>query len=130
MLAAAAGMSEAEVAARKKLPVMRQARLMVEAMPKATRVGEFIALWSITKYQEGATSAERIAEFWDQPVRTMYRRLEEFREVWGPVGYDTPDKLADLLIADYRARQEKMTVSDLAKLLSAQIAVPVSLAST
>lgn len=130
MLAAVTFMSESEVAAHKKLPIMRQARLMVEAMPKATRVAEFIALWSITKYREGATSAEGIAEFWGQPVRTMYRRLEEFREVWGPAGYDTPDKIADLLIADFRRRQEKMTVSDVAKLVSAPVAVPVTLAGT
>jgi hypothetical protein len=126
LLAARSGMTESELAAGKRLPSMRQARLMVKAMPKATRVAEFIALWAITKYQEGATSAERLAEFWDQPMRTMYRRLEEFREVWEPAGYDTPDAIADMLIADYRARRERMVASDVAKLLSAQVSVPTS----
>jgi hypothetical protein len=124
-LAAINLMTEEERAAGKRLPLMRQGRLMVQAMPKATRVSEFIALWAITKYRDGTTSAEAIAEAWDQPVRTMYRRLEEFREVWGPEGLDTPDKLADLLIADYRGRREKMTMGEVAKLLSARVAVSV-----
>jgi len=119
-------MTEEQRAGGKKLPVMVQARLMVKAMPKATRVGEFVAMWTITKYQEGATTVERLAEFWNEPVRTMYRRLEEFREVWGPAGHETPDKIADGLIADYRARQERLNGRHLAKLLSAPVSVAMS----
>lgn len=109
----------------KKLPMMVQARLAVKAMPKATRVGEFIAMWTVTKYQAGQVNVESIAEFWGEPVRTMYRRLDEFRQVWGPVGYDTPDKIADNLIADYRSRKERLNASHVARLLSAPVTVPV-----
>ena len=105
---------------------MVQARLMVKAMPKATRVGEFVAMWTITKYQEGETTVEKLAQFWNEPTRTMYRRLEEFREVWAPAGHATPDKIADSLISDYRARQERLTGRHLAKLLSAPVSVVIS----
>lgn len=117
-------MTEDERAAGKKLAVMRQARIMLKAMPKANRVGQFIAMWTIVKYNEGATTAERVAEYWNEPTRTVYRWLEEFREVWGQVGYDTPDELADSLIADYRGRKETLTGRDIAKLLSAAVSVP------
>src|SRR4051812_27502609 len=126
ILAAAAAMTEAERSARKRLPMMRQAQLMMKAMPRATRVGEFIALWTITKYSDGEASAESVAAYWNEPVRTMYRRLEEFREVWGPAGLDTPDKLADHLIADYRRRKERMDAGSLARLLSAEVPAPAA----
>lgn len=119
-------MTEGERRSGKKLPLMRQAQLMLKVMPKATRVGEFIALWTIAKYKEGEASAESVAEFWAQPVRTMYRRLEEFREVWAPAEYDTPDKLADHLIADYRRRKERMEAGSLARLLSAEVPAPAA----
>jgi hypothetical protein len=54
----------------------------------------------------------------------MYRRLEDFREVWGPVGFDTPDGIADGVIADYRRRKANLGAGDLAKLLSAEVPVP------
>lgn len=117
-------MSPEQLAAGKRLPMMEQARLMLKAMPKATRVGEFIALWTITKYQDGETSVERVAEVWGEPVRTMYRRLDEFREVWAPAELDTPDKIADGLIADYRRRDERMKASFIGRLLSAPVSPP------
>lgn len=117
-------MTEDERSAGKRLPLMRQARLMVKAMPKANRVSEFVALWTIAKYHQGETSAEEVAQYWNEPVRTMYRRLDEFREVWAPVGYETPDKLADHLIADYRRRREELSAGKLARLLSADIPAP------
>lgn len=117
-------MTDEERSAGKRLPLMRQARLMVKAMPKANRVGEFVAMWAIAKYQQGETSAEDVARYWDEPARTMYRRLDEFREVWAPVGYETPDKLADHLIADYRRRREDLSAGKLARLLSASVPAP------
>lgn len=119
-------MTEGQRATKKPLPVMMQARLMAKAMPKATRVGEFVAMWTITKYKDGETTAEKLAEAWDEPVRTMYRRLEEFREVWEPAGFETPDKLADGFIADYRSRQERLDGRHLGRLLSAPVSAAVS----
>src|SRR4051812_1580696 len=76
LFAAASLMSEEQLAAKKRLPVMEQARLMVRAMPKASRVGELIAMWTITKYQEGEVTVDRLAEAWGEPRRTVYRKLE------------------------------------------------------
>ena len=129
LLAAMTLMTDEQRAAGKRLPVMVQARLMAKAMAKATRVGEFIAMWTITKYQDGATTVERLAEAWDEPVRTMYRRLEEFREVWEPTGHETPDKIADGLIADYRGRQERLDGTYLGRLMSAPVSASVALSS-
>ena len=117
-------MTEDERSAGKRLPVMRQASVAIKAMPKATRVAEFIALWTIAKYKEGATTPERLAEFWNQPERTMYRRLEEFRAVWELAGYETPDPIADKLIAEFKARRERMTATDVAKVVASEVALP------
>jgi hypothetical protein len=126
LLAAGTLLSPEQLATGKRLPVMDQARVTLKAMPKATRVGEFVALWTITKYQDGETNVERLAEVWNEPVRTMYRRLEEFREVWAPAGFETPDKLADGLIADYRQRDERLKASFIGRLLSAPISPPMA----
>jgi len=123
LFAAASLMSEQQRAAKKPLPAMDQARLMVKAMPKATRMSELIAMWTITKYKEGAVNIERLAEVWGEPPRTMYRRLAEFRECWGVAGYDTPDRIADALIAEYRRRREELNGRDLGRLLSAPLTV-------
>lgn len=104
--------------------MLEQGRIMLKALPKATRVGEFIAMWTIAKNRDGATSVESVAEMWDEPVRTMYRRLEEFREVWARAGYDTPDQLADYLIADYRRRKETLSLRHVTRLLTEKVPTP------
>jgi hypothetical protein len=124
LFAASTVLTDVERSAGEKLPLMRQAQVMMKAMPKATRVAEFVSLWAIAKYHEGEVTTESLAAFWNQPERTMYRRLEEFREVWAPVPYETPDALADNLIAGYRARRERLAMNDLVKLLSAEVSVP------
>lgn len=103
---------------------MEQARSMAQALPKATRVGEFISMWAITKNRDGVATVETVAEMWGEAERTMYRRLEEFREVWAPAGYETPDPIADVLIADYRARKQNLSATQLPRLLSTQIPLP------
>ena len=117
-------MTERERTAGKKLPLIRQARLMVQAMPRATRVSEFIAMWTIAKALGKSTSVEDLAEFWDEPPRTMYRRLAEFREVWKPAGFETPDAIADGLIADYRRRKDRINAGAVARLLGANVDLP------
>jgi hypothetical protein len=128
LLAMGSFLTPEQLASRKKLSVMAQARVGVKALPKATRVGEFIAMWTISKNLEGAVTVERLAEFWNEPPRTMYRRLDEFRQVWGPAGHDTPDKIADNLIAQYKARKERLDASYVVRLLSAPVTVPVATA--
>ncbi|HZS31738.1 MAG TPA: hypothetical protein VFA37_10810 [Gaiellaceae bacterium] len=126
LLAAASLMTEEQRATKKRLPLMDQARLMVQAMPKASRVGELIAMWTITKYQEGEVSVDRLAEVWGEPRRTMYRKLEEFRECWSLAGFETPDRLADALIAEYRRRNERLTAGYVGKLLATPLALPTT----
>jgi hypothetical protein len=117
-------MTDAERDAGKRLPLRRQARLMVEAMPRATRVAEFVAMWAIAKHNGKTGSVEELAAYWDEPMRTMYRRVTEFREVWGRAGYETADALADALIADYRGRRERLGQASLVRLLGAEIPPP------
>jgi hypothetical protein len=126
LLALGSLLTDEQKAGGNKLPLLEQARLMVKAMPKATRVGEFVAMWTVAKYQSGATTVEELSEYWGEPVRTMYRRLAEFREVWGPAGHETPDAIADILIADYRQRGERLTARHVARLLSARISVAIT----
>lgn len=97
-------------------------------MTKATRVGEFIAMWAVAKYELGEVTTETVGEWWGMNERTAYRRLAEFREVWGPPGlkvaYETPDPLADILIADYRRRRQKLDGNALMGLMSRPIDLP------
>ena len=115
-----------QLASEKKLSLMDQARIGVKSLPKATRVGEFISMWTISKYLDGEVTVEKLAEFWNEPPRTMYRRLDEFRQVWGPAGHDPPDKIADNLIAHYKARKQRLNASYVVQLLSAPVTVPVT----
>ncbi len=118
-------LSEEQKAAGKKLSLWEQGRLGVKCMPKATRVAEFIAMWTITKYQVGAVTIDELAKAWNEPRRTMYRRYEEFREVWGLVAYETPDPIADTLIADFKRRKQTMNATHIARLFSEPVAVPM-----
>lgn len=113
----------------RRLSLIEQARTLARALPKATRVGEFISMWAITKNRDGVATVETVAEMWGEPERTMYRRLEEFREVWAPAGYESPDPIADVLIADYRARQQKLSATQLPRLLGTPVPVPGGVAA-
>ena len=124
LLAAVTFLPEEARASPRRLSLMEQARTLTKALPKATRVGEFISMWAITKNRDGVATVETVAEMWGEAERTMYRRLEEFREVWAPAGYETPDPIADVLIADYRARKQKLSATQLPRLLSTQIPLP------
>ena len=130
LLAMGSFLTPEQLAAKKKLSLIEQGRIMVKALPRGTRVGEFIAMWTITKYKRGAASVEGVSEMWGEPERTVYRRLQEFRAVWGPAGFDTPDKLADGFIADFKSRKESMNESYLARLLSADVNIPVNVPSS
>ncbi len=124
LLAAATFLPEGVRASPRRLSLMEQARTLAKALPKATRVGEFISMWAITKNRDGMATVETVAEMWGEAERTMYRRLEEFREVWEPAGYDTPDPIADVLIADYRTREQSLSATQLPRLLGIPVPVP------
>jgi hypothetical protein len=65
LLAAGALVTREESSSGRTLPVMQQARIMLEVMRKATRIGQVVAMWTIAKYDDGATTAERVAAYWD-----------------------------------------------------------------
>jgi hypothetical protein len=108
-------------------------RAMAGALTTATRVGEFIAMWAIAKHRLGEVTTERVAEFWEMNERTAYRRLDEFREVWGPPGLtrrlETPDEVADLLIAEYERRQKRLGRSALSGVAGTEFELPAGWAS-
>jgi hypothetical protein len=114
-------------------PVTRwsTAKAMARAWTTAGRVGEFIGMWAITKYQLGEVTTEIVAERWGLNERTAYRRLDEFRSVWGPPALtkqlDTPDPVADVLIAEFRRRREKLGRSMLGKLAGEEFELPADL---
>jgi hypothetical protein len=62
-------------------PVTRwsTAKALAGAFKTAGRVGEFIAMWAIAKYELGEVTTEVVAERWGLNERTAYRRLDEFR---------------------------------------------------
>ena len=124
LLAAATLITPDELAAGKKLSLIRQGSSRCSRCQRRLGSRRFVALWTIAKASEGSVSTESVAEFWNQAPRTMYRRLEEFREVWAPAEYETPDKLADHLIGDYRRRKEKIEAGGLAKMFSAEVPTP------
>jgi hypothetical protein len=103
-------------------------KALAGATGTATRVAEFISIWTITKYELGEVTTEDVAERWGMNERTAYRRLKEFRAVWGPPalikGYETPDPIADELIADFRRRRQKLETSALLGLLSRRLKLP------
>jgi len=96
---------------------------VVRSTPKAMRVSEFITMWAVAKSVTGEdVTTEIVAEFWGMNERTAYRRLKEFREVWGPPAltrqYDTPDELADGLIAEAARLKRKLSRDSLASAFS------------
>lgn len=103
-------------------------KALLGSISLATRVGEFIAMWAIAKHKLGDVTTERVAEFWNMNERTAYRRLDEFRSVWGPPGLtrqlDTPDEIADSLIRQYKERQQRFGRSALAGTAGQEVDLP------
>jgi hypothetical protein len=66
--------------------------------PKATRVATYIVQWAIAARElDGEPTAERVCEWWGENERTHFRRLAEFRELFGAhLGDDlaTPQSIA------------------------------------
>lgn len=117
-------------------PVTRwsTAKALSGAFMTATRVAEFVGMWAIAKGKLGDVTTERVAEFWNMNERTAYRRLDEFRTVWGPPGLtrqlETPDEIADLLIAEYRRRKQGFDRSALSDVAGREIELPAGLLAT
>jgi hypothetical protein len=111
------------------------AKALAGSISTASRVGEFIAMWAIAKHKLGEdVTTERVAAYWKMNERTAYRRLDEFRSVWGPPGLtrqlETPDEIADSLIAQYKQRQQKLERSALADTAGLVVDLPDGLLGT
>jgi hypothetical protein len=98
------------------VPRRRQPRTILEAtvaragggmraIPKATRVGTFIAEWAFllaTGEVEPPLTTEKVGVYFNESEATMYRRLREFRELYPE--FETPQPIAELLV-DYASRR-------------------------
>jgi hypothetical protein len=70
------------------------------AMPKGLRVCQFIVQWMLLSQLEGRPiTVPEYRRFYDEPERTAYRHLAEFRELFGEKfnGYSDPQPLVDIL---------------------------------
>ncbi len=75
---------------------------------KGMRVGTFIAQWTIAQDALGfEPTAEQAAQWWKESVATWYRRLEDFRSIFGPE-LSTPGPIAVQAIAAGEAHAEKV----------------------
>jgi hypothetical protein len=127
-------LATAAVHGEKPITRWSAAKALAGAITTATRVGEFIAMWAIAKHKLGDVTTERVAEYWEMNERTAYRRLDEFRSVWGPPGLtrqlETPDEIADALIAEYERRSQRFGRSALSRAAGQEVELPPGLLAT
>jgi hypothetical protein len=67
-----------------------------------SRVWQFIIQWTLlSQLEDRPISLMEYADFWDEPDRTAYRHLKEFRELFGEgtEGFRDPQPIADNLKA-------------------------------
>jgi hypothetical protein len=72
------------------------------SLPKGSRVWQFIIQWTLlSQLEDRPISLMEYADFWDEPDRTAYRHLKEFRELFGEgaEGFRDPQPIADNLKA-------------------------------
>jgi hypothetical protein len=69
-------------------------------IPKGMRVWQFIVQWTVlSQLEDRPVALMEYADFWDEPDRTAYRHLKEFRELFGDgaEGFRDPQPIADRL---------------------------------
>ncbi|MCS6921007.1 MAG: hypothetical protein NZM07_03650 [Elioraea sp.] len=76
----------------------------VRAVPYASRVAAFIALWAIALDELGVEElgVERYGDWAAESKATVYRRLAEFRELFPE--YRTPNEVARVVLETARTR--------------------------
>ena len=76
------------------------------SIPKGTRVYQFVLEWLMLSQIEGrAITLPEYRRFWDEPERSAYRHLAEFRELFGKGANDfnDPQPLVDFIAAQLPA---------------------------
>lgn len=86
----------------------------VRAIPMASRVAAFVALWAtaLVDLDVDELGMEQYAAWASESRRTVYRRNADFRELWSE--YDTPNALALLVADEMRRRGEKVATPSIA----------------
>jgi len=82
---------------------------------RGAQLGEFVALWTIAASALGRDiSIEDVSAWWGKglPNRTAYRRLSRFKEAFPE--FDTPQPLADLILAQVHDTLDRRDARDLA----------------
>jgi hypothetical protein len=88
---------------------------VLRAMRKATRVAELVMQWALATDELGreVASVEELVDVWQGTLSraTIWRRVGEFRELFPE--HETPQPLADALLAAARQRGEQVSAPTL-----------------
>jgi hypothetical protein len=105
--------AEQDIAAGRDPKVPANRRELLRTSWKATRVGSNAATltieWALAldELNVPELGTEDFGEYSSDSIRTVYRRLAEFRRCWPE--YDTPNELARLVLAESRRRDARLT---------------------
>ena len=76
------------------------------SIPKGMRVCQFVLEWLVvSQIEERAITMPEYRRFYDEPERSAYRHLAEFRELFGEGlnDFNDPQPLVDLIVAQMPA---------------------------
>jgi hypothetical protein len=105
--------ADEELGAGRDPNVPANRRELLRASWKSTRAGSnaatLIIEWALALDDLNVDSLgiEAFGEYSSDSVRTVYRRLSEFRRCWPE--YDTPNELATAVLAEARRRDARVT---------------------
>jgi hypothetical protein len=105
--------ADEELVAGRDPNVPANRRELLRASWKSTRAGSnaatLIIEWALALDDLNVDSLgiEAFGEYSSDSVRTVYRRLSEFRRCWPE--YDTPNELAAAVLAEARRRDARVT---------------------
>lgn len=83
------------------------------SIPRGMRVCQFVLEWMVLSQIEGRPiTMPDYRRFWDEPERSAYRHLAEFRELFGKGknDYSDPQPLVDIVVA--QMPKERLEVFD------------------
>jgi predicted secreted protein len=113
ILRAVRAQAEDDIASGRDPSVPANRRELLRTSWKATRVGSnaatltiewALALDDLNVHELGI---EAFGEYSSDSIRTVYRRLSEFRRCWPE--YDVPNELARVVLAEARRREVRIT---------------------
>ncbi len=113
ILRAARAHVDEDIAAGRDPNVAANRRELLRTSWKSTRIGSNAATltieWALAldDLNVDALGIEAFGEYSTDSIRTVYRRLVDFRRCWPE--YDTPNDLALLVLAESRRRASRIT---------------------